>query len=230
MAPPPLQPARLLPVLLSLLLAPPLAAGTSSGWVFLGTGNPWRALALNQTTATLGGGLEHRSDDGFFLAVSGSTVEFVGGPGADPSFELQLNGGKAWDLGPGQELRLGVITSRYPGAAVLDYDEPYLAYDRGRWSLLASYSPNYFGAESWSWHAALTRRFPLAPGWSADATVATFQFEDRASAGLRDYDYWVVGLERALGKASVRLQYQDASHSVLGFFVSHLNLAVTLSF
>lgn len=215
---------------LLLLLSCSLAAETrTSGTLTLASGNPWRGLELNAGSPTVAGRLDYRGAGGWHLAALGSSVEFRGGPGLDPQVELQVEAGRSRSWGR-FELDLGLVTSRYPGAVGLDYDEAYLRVARRRSALFVSYSPNYFGTPSWSRHVLVSHEVPLGANLRADLQVAAFRFQSQAVSGLADYNYWILGIGASAAGTDFRLQYSDTNPDSVGFPTASWSLLVTRPF
>lgn len=209
-----------------------IRAAELEGTVLMGSDLPWRGLSLTARQATISVNGYARFEQGSYLGLIASAVEFRGGAGADPRYELQLDLGHAFDLGRGRSLSVGLLQSRYPSAAAaLDFSEPYLVLARGRASLAFNYAANYFGGESRSFHTLLSYALPLRDGWTLDLRVADFRFSNEPNAGLVDYRYRGVGLRRRLGSAlEGQLRWVDTTPDAVGFRRSRLSFLLTATF
>lgn len=203
---------------------PPPVPGRTEGHLTLGSSYVWRGLDASAGEPVVAGQLVRHLPHGVFLAVSGSTVDFQGGPGADPRFECLLDLGITRTRGESR-WTLALETGRYPNATALDFDEAHLSWERSGTRLLLAWSPHYFGGESASTFGSLRQRFHLGPFLGSDATVLEIEygysrFTDPAAAGLADYGFLLGALERPLGDWTARLQYTHTEPGAVGFPVA----------
>lgn len=207
-------------MLAALLVAGPLAAraeGTLGGLVAVTTDYVFRGLSQTRGDPALQAGLQYRMEGGWFAGAWGSTIDLNRGEGA--TVELNLFGGRAWQIDPGWETRLTAVHYAYPndtGRLRYDYDELMMSI-AWRDAIVANFawSPN---TSRYSRYGKATReralaidlvgRWSLHENWAVFGGLGHYDLEDLFGTS---YQFGSLGIAGSLRPVDVQLAYHFTS-------------------
>lgn len=209
-----------------LAAAPPAAqaAGTLGGLVAVTTDYVFRGLSQTRGDPALQAGLQYRMEGGWFAGAWGSTVDLNPGEGA--TVELNLFGGRAWQIDPGWEARLTAVHYAYPNDTDrlrYDYDELMVSV---AWhdTLVANiaWSPN---TSRYSRYGKATREdaftIDLVGRWSLHQNWVVFgglgHYDLNELFGTR-YRYGSIGIAASFHPVDAQLAYHFTSDQAQHLF------------
>lgn len=162
-------------VLIGLFAAMPLAqAATLSGSAAFTSDYVWRGSSQSQGNAAVQGGLKASADNGFYGALSGSSVDF--GTQADASTEMDFMVGWSGQLAPDWALDLNLTRYQYPGSRTdLNWNEfaGSLTWKQNYW-LQYGVSDNALAGGHAGTYAQLGARLPLNETLRVEAAVGHY--------------------------------------------------------
>lgn len=167
----------------------------------------FRGVSQSARDPALQGGVDF-SQDGFYLGLWGSTIDF--GPGADADLEVDLYGGYEWSAA-GVDWDAGFIHYAYPGSessADLDFTEIYIGGSYGPVFAKYYYSDDFTGPGSASaYYATAGVELDIGRGYAL-ALSAGVSDGDAYADGYTDYR---IGVAKDFDVVSVDLSYIDTS-------------------
>jgi uncharacterized protein (TIGR02001 family) len=181
-----------------LLPALPAAAADVSGSVAITTDYVYRGQSLSDGQPAAQAGIQFHSS-GWNAGMWGSSVDFQNDAGI--AYELDLQAGYTWQLGPDWSMQLGVVHYAYLDDHDTDYDydevTASVSYQQ-RATASVSWSPNTskrtyqgFAWDKQAFAYELSLLQPLHSHWSAYAGVGYYDLHDLVDTG---YWYWSTGL------------------------------------
>jgi len=188
--------------ILSIGLLTPISASAELG-VSLSVVSDYidRGITNTDKKAAIQGSLDYSHDNGTYLGVWASNVDFD--DGGEASSEVDFYIGYAGELGH-VSWDVGLLRFIYPGAdKSLNYDsnEFYLSasYPLNELTLSTEYyySNDYFGSGA-SHYISLGLEAPLPNDFSLAINVGRQQLEDNIGYGLPDYNDWRVSIGKGI--------------------------------
>jgi uncharacterized protein (TIGR02001 family) len=219
-----------------LLAASPLAAVAAevSGNVTLASDYRFRGISQTDTQLAIQGGFDVSFENGIYLGVWGSNVDF--GSGAAPDLELDYYAGFSGSISENVGFDVGYIYYDYPGSGSVsfppfssegfDYEEVYASVTCMNFTLGAAYSDDYWLGSGDFYYIYGDYSFALPMDVSLDLHYGHNSFdnasgdtnpEDAAKAFLSgdedSYSDWSIGLTKAFAGVDISVTYVDTSLS-----------------
>ncbi|MCM2310588.1 MAG: TorF family putative porin [Steroidobacteraceae bacterium] len=189
-----------------LATAPPAgqADGTLGGLVAVTTDYVFRGVSQTRGGPATQAGLQYRVDAGWFVGAWGSTVDLNPGEGA--TVELNLFGGRAWQINSGWEARLTAVHYAYPN------DTERLRYDYDELMVSVAWRDAIIANVAWSPNTSRYSSY----GKATRETAVTIDLVGRWSL----HPHWVVfgGLGHYDLDALFGTSYQYGSFGIAGSF------------
>jgi uncharacterized protein (TIGR02001 family) len=198
-------------VMLASVAAPALADspyGSFSGYVAVESDYRYRGISQNNTAVTPEGSLNWTGPDGFY---AGTWVAQVDWGGHNPNFEVDIYGGKHFDLG-GTDLNVEGYYYSYPdyrsyGGPEASYFELQTAlshtFDKLTLTGMVAFSPRWSLGLGTGWYTSGTAAYAITDWLSASGTVGHQWVEDISN----DYTHWDVGLTAVYKSFSLDVRY-----------------------
>ncbi len=173
--------------------------GKFSGSVEAVSDYVFRGVSQTEEGAAIQGELDWKHESGIYLGLWGSNVKF---PESDAYLEADVYGGYEAEIDE-LSVKLGALFYWYPkDESALDYWEFPVelgyALDPLSFTLLASYSPDYFGYAGDAVYASIGAEYALPLGDEAPVEIAIdgsvgYTRAERAVISDRDYVDWTAG-------------------------------------
>jgi uncharacterized protein (TIGR02001 family) len=196
------------------------AYGSITGYVAAESDYRYRGISQNNTAVTPEGSLNWAGPNGFYV---GTWLAQVDWGGHNPNLEVDIYGGKHFDLG-GTDLNVEAYYYSYP-----DYDtygitkaasyfefQTYLSHTFGKLTLTATgaYSPEWSLGTGDGWYGAGTAAYAITDWLSASATVG----HQWVQGIPNDYTHWDIGLTATYKSFSLDVRYvgNDIEKSLAG--------------
>lgn len=199
----------------SLMLASSIAAADSSANVAATSDYRFRGVSQSAQDPALQGGVDF-SQNGFYLGAWGSTIDFDGGPGADPdaNLEVDLYGGYKWQAA-GVEWDIGLLHYAYPGsesAFDLPFTEIYFGGTYGPVFAKYYYTSDYTGPTSeGAYYLTAGASFDLGNGFSLGLSAGQSGGDGIDATFGDSYTDYKVGVSKDFAGATFNLSYVDTS-------------------
>lgn len=194
-----------------------------SGYVALTSDYRFRGISNSDLHPTVQGAINWAGDDGWYAGSWGSGIDFNDPPGAGSSIEVDLYGGKHFDL-DGTDLNVEAYYYWYPdqpAGAHYSYYETIVGlshpFENGLTvGAQAAWSPEFFGKTGDGWWVAANASYAVADWVSVSGNVG-HQWVD---LGL-DYTHWDAGVTFTWNQFALDVRYIDTSEGVATCF-SHI--------
>ncbi len=193
------------------------AAGTAGAAEFSSTITAaseydFRGVSQSATDPALQASLDFAADNGFYMGVWGSNIDF----GGDESVEIDGYLGWAFEGAGGVSWDFGLTRYFYPNdGADADYNEFSAKVGYGNYGVEVWYAPDYGNSGYETWYYAGTADFEIAESWMLNFGIGyqTGQYFKNGWGdipGSRDGSYWVysVGVTKTWGNFDINLRYQ----------------------
>lgn len=199
------------------------AFGSISGYLAAESDYRYRGISQNNTEITPEGSVNWTGPIGFY---AGTWLAKTDWGGKNPDFEMDIYGGKHFDLA-GTDLNVEAYYYSYPnydahGGPKASYFEfqSYLSHVFGKLTLTAmgAYSPEWSLEGGAGWYGAGTAAYAITDWLSASATVG-HQWVKLAPS---DYTHWDVGLTATYKQFALDVRYvgNDIKSSDAGFWMA----------
>jgi uncharacterized protein (TIGR02001 family) len=195
--------------------------GKVSAYVAVQSDYRYRGISQNDTGFTPEGSVNWSGPMGFY---AGTWVAKVNWGGNNPSYELDIYGGKHFDLG-GTDLNVEAYYYSYPDAAFGGTKASYFemigqlshSFDKLTVTATGAYSPEWSLSGGTGWYAAGTASYALTDWLSASATLG-HQWVELAPS---DYNHWDIGLTATWKSWTLDLRYigNDIKAADAGFWM-----------
>jgi uncharacterized protein (TIGR02001 family) len=205
-----------------------------SGNVSLTSDYRFRGISQSDTQLAVQGGFDIAFENGLYVGVWGSNVDF--GSGAAPDLELDYYAGFSGDISENVSFDVGYIYYDYPGSGSVgfapyssegfDYEEIYASVSCMDFTLGAAYSDDYWLGSGDFYYIYGDYSYALPMDISLDLHYGLNNFdnasgdtdaEDAAKAFLSDdedsYADWSIGLTKAFAGVDVSVTYVDTNLS-----------------
>lgn len=198
--------------LLALVLAgaaAPVAAGSLSSTVTLASDYVFDGVSQTDEDPALQASLDFEAENGFYVGIWGSNVDF--GPDDPADVEIDLYAGFAGEFGDGWGFDVGVVTYLYTGAPSegYDYTEVYggLTFPIGTEAMVwLADDDDVFGGSTWRFK--LKHSFELSETLSLDLEGTRTNYSDSES---EDFTHFQIGFTKTLGRFDAYLGYSDTT-------------------
>jgi uncharacterized protein (TIGR02001 family) len=200
----------------------PSPYGTVSAYVAVESDYRYRGISQNDTEFTPEASINWSGPMGFYAGTWASKVNWGGN---NPSYEVDIYGGKHFDLG-GTDLNVEAYYYSYPDAAFAGTKASYfelisqISHSFGKLTLTGTgaYSPEWSLSGGTGWYGAGTAAYALTDWLTASATVG-HQWVELAP---NDYTHWDVGLTAVWKSWSLDLRYvgNDIKAPDAGFWMA----------
>jgi uncharacterized protein (TIGR02001 family) len=191
-------------LMLTLIASHAIYAGFSAN-VALKSDYVSRGTTQTNNDPAIQGGFDYNADNGLYAGIWASNVSWAG---EKSSIENDLYAGYAKELNKSWGLDVGAVEYLYPNTPTnVDYTEIYAGLSYKIVELREFYAPNYnhTGASSLFSELNVTIPLPFKQAMLKDMAllgqVGRGSFNDIEKAGLDNYWYWSVGLQREFLKA-----------------------------
>ena len=196
------------------------ASVAQAGWsanVGFVTDYRFRGVSQNDESIALQGGFDYAWDNGFYVGVWASSIDFqdAGAGGDNSSLEVDLYGGYGGDIGDtGISYDVGLLRYIYPNQtnAASDYDttEIYgsLSYSYFTASLAHSSSLDFLAADDGT-YVNLAADYEFDNGIGIGASVGSWSIDEKPGQASLDYDDWKVYVAKSFGGFDFELSYVD---------------------
>lgn len=220
----------------TLVAAAPIAAVATeiSGNVSLTSDYRFRGISQSDTQLAIQGGFDIAFENGLYVGVWGSNVDF--GAGAAPDLELDYYVGISGSISEDVGFDVGYIYYDYPGSDSVgfapfssesfDYEEIYASVSFMDFTLGAAYSGDYWLGSGDFYYVYGDYSYALPMDISLDLHYGLNSFdnasgdtnaEDAAKAFLSDdedgYADWSIGFTKAVAGVDVSVTYVDTNLS-----------------
>jgi uncharacterized protein (TIGR02001 family) len=195
---------------LLLVLAQQCMAAEHSAYVALTSNYVHRGVTQSDNNPAIQLGVDTAFDTGFFVGAWGSSVDITFNTIHSRDIELNFYGGYTHDVSDRWTIAAQVVAYIYPhqtGPINYDYEEYSLAgnFDDRIW-LEFAYSPDLYHTGFSTTNIELFSEVPLTKRWSLSGGIGRYN-----TSGLsgRSYNYWQLGITRALTWADIDFRYHD---------------------
>ena len=174
-----------------------------------------RGLQQNNRIVAYQGLLEYEFDNGLFLGVWASSVDFAID---DRNFEFDYFAGYSRKVSPALAFDATIIRYTYPGhSKPHDYNWTELmvsAYVRDRWLFSWGVADNWLSLDKTTTFVEGGYRYPLPLSLTLDMTIG----RQSLAAPFPDYTYGELGISRRLGALDVRVGYSVTDDDAQDWF------------
>jgi uncharacterized protein (TIGR02001 family) len=202
------------------------AWGTISGYVAAESDYRYRGISQNSKEFTPEGSLNWTGPEGFY---AGTWLAKVNWGGNNPSFEMDIYGGKHFDL-DGTDLNIEAYYYSYPdynphGGPKASYFEAqgYLShtFDKLTVTVMGAYSPEWSLGGNDGWYTSGTLSYAITDWLSASGTVG----HQWVSLAPSDYTHYDIGLTATYKSFSVDVRYvgSDIGKTNCGYWMATPN-------
>ena len=202
------------------------AYGSITGYLAAESDYRYRGISQNNTATTPEGSLNWSGFEGFY---AGTWVAQVDWGGHNPNFEVDVYGGKHFDL-DGSDLNVEAYYYSYPdyrsnGGPAASYFEFQTAlshtFDKLTLTALGAFSPEWSLSGGTGWYFSGTAAYALTDWLSASATLG----HQWVKAAPTDYTHWDIGLTATYKSFSLDVRYvgTDIKSGDAGFLTATHN-------
>jgi len=199
------------------------AFGSITGYIAGESDYRYRGVSQNNSEVTPEGSLNWTGPVGFY---AGTWLAKTDWGGKNPGFEMDIYGGKHFDLG-GTDLNIEAYYYAYPdfnayGGPKASYFElqGYLSHTFDKLTLTAvgAYSPEWSLEGGTGWYTAGTAAYALSDWLSISGTIG-HQWVELAPS---DYTHWDIGLTATYKSFTLDVRYvgNDIKSSQAGFWMA----------
>ena len=173
----------------------------------------FRGVSQTDGEASLQLGADLAFDNGIYVGVWGSNVDFgAGGP------DIEIDTYIGWNVDLSARWNLDLMLNRYnyigeqDGYGDSDYNEliGILALDE-TWSFTLGYTNDVYALDDDGFYYALGGSFDIGYDWGLDITVGRSTFGN--STGIDDYSDFSVGVNRDFGPVNLAVGYYGTDSS-----------------
>jgi uncharacterized protein (TIGR02001 family) len=209
------------------------AWGPFTANISLTTDYRFRGLSQSDNDAAVQGGFDF-AQDGWFLGVWASSIDFLDGAGKDAAAEIDIYGGYNYAWTDTTEVGIKAIyywypDTDFPGTNQYDFFEVggHISHAFESFTLLGEvyWSPDYFFESGDSVWLAGVATVPLVKefwffdgGLTASGRLAYQWIDDNATFGAPDYLTWDIGLTAKAGIFAFDARYVDTDLSTAECF------------
>jgi uncharacterized protein (TIGR02001 family) len=199
------------------------AYGSISGYLAAESDYRYRGISQNNNEITPEGALNWTGPNGFYV---GTWLARTDWGGKNPGFEMDIYGGKHFDLG-GTDLNVQAYYYAYPdfepnGLPDASYFEMMgiltHSFDKLTLTATGAYSPEWSLGGGTGWYGAATASYVLTDWLTASATLG-HQWVELAPS---DYTHWDIGLTATYKSFTLDLRYvgNDIKSGDAGFWMA----------
>jgi uncharacterized protein (TIGR02001 family) len=199
------------------------AYGSITGYLAAESDYRYRGISQNNNEVTPEGSLNWAGPMGFY---AGTWLAKTDWGGKNPGFEMDIYGGKHFDLG-GTDLNVEAYYYSYPdfepnGLPKASYFEMQgilsHTFDKLTLTATGAYSPEWSLGGGTGWYGAATASYALTDWLSASATIG-HQWVELAPS---DYTHWDIGLTATYKSFTLDLRYvgNDIKSGDAGFWMA----------
>lgn len=173
----------------------------------------FRGVSQTDDEAALQLGADLNFDNGFYVGVWGSNVDFgAGGP------DIEIDTYIGWNTDLNERFNLDLMLNRYnyigeqDGYGSIDYNEfiGTLTLDE-TWSFTLGYTNDVYALDEDGFYYGLGGSFDIGKGWGLDVNVGKSTFGN--ATGIDDYMDFSVGVNRDFGPVNFAVGYYGTDDS-----------------
>ena len=188
-----------------------------SGNVAITSDYRFRGISQNDQTLAIQGGFDFEHEDGFYVGVWASSVDFQITAVDDATAELDIYagyGGEFGDTGIGYDVN--ILHFAYPNSdAALGYDftELTVGLSYEIFSFSISRTSDYFAGSGEATYYNLGAEYPVTDDWTVSASIGQQDVFDNDAWGTPNWRDYKLAISGSLGSVDAEIAYIDTDLS-----------------